>query len=219
MPVICIGPVCIPWTCLPAIAFFFWRFVKPWLPQSVAETIEVWAGKCSDFLAPYLEKIPFLKKKKKEKNGQAPSNGTGTTTNGHGAASGNGVGSSFQPGVVCQISSEEHLDALLQKSTTEGFAVVLDFTAPWCKPCQAIKPRFHALAAERPGHCFAEVDADELDDVTARCEVMGLPTFQVYLAGQRAGSITGGDESKLVSLIEQHLDNGGGLGHQQKKVA
>mmetsp|Transcript_10514 Transcript_10514/g.20280 ORF Transcript_10514/g.20280 Transcript_10514/m.20280 type:complete len:211 (+) Transcript_10514:97-729(+) len=210
MPVICIGPVCIPWTCLPAIAFFFWRFVKPWLPQSVAETIEVWAAKCSDALAPFLEKIPFLKKKKKkEANGQA-------ATNGHGAANGKSDSSGFQPGVVCQISSGEHLDALLQKSAAEGFAVVLDFTAPWCKPCQAIKPRFHALAAERPGHCFAEVDADELDDVSARCEVMGLPTFQVYLNGQRAGSTTGGDESKLVSLIEQHLDTGGG---PEKKIA
>merc|ERR1712048_1188574 len=163
MPLICIGPVCIPWTCIPAIVFFFWRFAKPLLPKDWAAAVERFASKVSDACAPYLEKVPGFRKKPKMA-GKAGSEAA--------------VAATFEPGLVGSIASAEHLDALLQRSKAEGFAVVLDFTAPWCRPCQAIKPRFKALASEYAGHCFAEVNADELDAVTARCEVMGLPTFQ-----------------------------------------
>mmetsp|Transcript_83141 Transcript_83141/g.220609 ORF Transcript_83141/g.220609 Transcript_83141/m.220609 type:complete len:206 (-) Transcript_83141:126-743(-) len=204
MPVICIGPVCIPWTCVPAIVYFLWRFAKPLLPQAWAAAIEQWAAKVCEACAPYLEKVPGFGKKKKQKE-----------ANGH---AGNGAAKeTFEPGEVGHIQSTEHLDALLQRSKAEGFAVVLDFTAPWCKPCQAIKPRFKALAADYRGHVFAEVDADELDGITARCEVMGLPTFQVYLDGERKGSSTGSEEGKLVSLVQKHLGEAGG-GAEAKKA-
>mmetsp|Transcript_105897 Transcript_105897/g.299345 ORF Transcript_105897/g.299345 Transcript_105897/m.299345 type:complete len:201 (-) Transcript_105897:61-663(-) len=188
MALICIGPVCIPWTCIPAIVYFIWRFAKPLLPKAWAAAIEAYAKQASDFCAPYLEKVPGFGKKKKAANG-----------------CNSAVTANFEPGMVLHLTSAEHLDAVLLRSKSEGFAVVLDFTAPWCKPCQAIKPRFQALAAMHARHCFVEVDADELDTVTARYEVMGLPTFQVFVAGEKVGSTTGGDEGKMVALIEKHL--------------
>eukprot|EP00440_Ansanella_granifera_P049134 gb/GFBE01053236.1/.p1 GENE.gb/GFBE01053236.1/~~gb/GFBE01053236.1/.p1 ORF type:complete len:202 (+),score=55.66 gb/GFBE01053236.1/:1-606(+) len=190
MPVICIGPVCIPWTCIPAIIFFLWKFAKPLLPEAWALAIEKYASKLSDFLAPYLEKVPGFKKKKK----------TAAAESG-----GNGVSCDFKGGEVVELASEEQFSALLTRSKQEGFALVLDFTATWCKPCQAIKPRFKAMAAEHPNHCFAMVDADDLDDVLGKCGVMGLPTFQVYNEGEQVGSVTGGEEDKLVKLIGDHL--------------
>mmetsp|Transcript_716 Transcript_716/g.524 ORF Transcript_716/g.524 Transcript_716/m.524 type:complete len:80 (+) Transcript_716:99-338(+) len=71
MPFICIGPVCIPWTCLPAIAFFFWRFIKPCLPASWAAAVEAFCGKYSKKCQPYIDKVYAFfgmdKKKKKKK--------------------------------------------------------------------------------------------------------------------------------------------------------
>mmetsp|Transcript_35113 Transcript_35113/g.111620 ORF Transcript_35113/g.111620 Transcript_35113/m.111620 type:complete len:200 (-) Transcript_35113:81-680(-) len=195
MALICIGPVCIPWTCIPAIVFFIWRFAKPLLPKDWAAAVEKFATQVSEACAPYLEKVPGFRKKKKAANGCSAS-----------------APAAIAPGTVGHVASAEHLDELLGRSRSEGFAVVLDFTAPWCKPCQAIKPRFKALAAQHPGHCFAEVDADELDAVTARCEVLGLPTFQVYVAGERVGSTTGGNEQNMVALVEKHLKSNGGAG-------
>merc|ERR1719203_105199 len=120
-------------------------------------------------------------------------------------SAGDASNAAFEPGVVGNIASLEHLEALLQRSKSEGFGVVLDFTAGWCKPCQAIKPRFKALAGEYPSHSFWEVDADELDDVTARYEVMGLPTFQIFKNGERVAKDKGGDEAKMVKLMQEHL--------------
>mmetsp|Transcript_30871 Transcript_30871/g.86941 ORF Transcript_30871/g.86941 Transcript_30871/m.86941 type:complete len:209 (-) Transcript_30871:136-762(-) len=199
MPVICIGPVCIPWTCIPAIVFFFWRFAKPLLPEAWAAAIERLTAKVCKFCAPYLEKVPGFKKKPKcAAAAQASSCCTNGCTNA-------GAAAVFEHGVVGHVTSSEQLDALLKRSKAENFAIVLDFTASWCKPCQAIKPRFKELASQYSRHVFAEVDADDLDDVVARCEVMGLPTFQVFSGGERVGSATGGDETKMVGLISQHL--------------
>lgn len=190
MPFICIGPVCIPWTCLPPIVFFLWKFIKPVLPKAAADVIEKYAKIVSDFCAPYIAKIPGMGKKKKKEAPAGP------------------VSTSFESGAVVPITSEEHLDAMLAKSKSEGFGIVLDFTASWCKPCQKIKPRFAEMAKEHSKHCFMTVDADDLDDVMTRCGVMGLPTFQVYLGGEQVGTVTGGDESKVVALVTEHLKAG-----------
>ncbi|CAK0847077.1 unnamed protein product, partial [Prorocentrum cordatum] len=162
-----------------------------------AAALEAWGREASDACAPYLEKIPGFGKKKKKKAGEPT------------AAAG------FEPGKVGSVQSKEHLDSLLAESVTAGHAVVLDFTASWCKPCQAMKPRFEALAAQYSSHCFAEVDADEQDDVSAQCEVMGLPTFQVFLAGKRVASITGAGEEKLDALVAEHLGAPGGQGDKK----
>lgn len=192
MPVICIGPVCIPWTCLPPILFFCWKFIKPVLPAAVAESIEAWAKKVWDACAPYVEKIPgFRKKPKAPKSAEEAAAAAASAT--------------VQQGQVAKVTSVEQFDAFLEQSKSQGFAVVVDFTAPWCKPCQAMKPKFEELAREHSKHCFLMVDVDEIDELSGRCEVMGLPTFQVYLGGQRVDAITGSGDEKLVGLINKHL--------------
>lgn len=200
MPVICIGPVCIPWTCVPAIVFFFWRFAKPLLPKDWAAAVEEQAKKASDACAPYLEKIPGCKKRKQ-------------ATNGNGCCA--PATAELTPGKVLYLASEQQLDALLERSRAEGWGLVLDFTASWCKPCQAMKPHFEALASQYTSHCFAVVDVEELDDVSVRCGVMGLPTFQVHLAGKQAGSITGAGEEKLSALLGEHLGSPNGSGDKK----
>lgn len=166
--------------------------MKPLLPESWAAAIEKQATKVSDVCAPYLEKVPGFGKKKKN-TGKAPTE--------------------LKFGEVGEVASQEHFDATLSRSKQEGFAVVIDFTAPWCKPCQAIKPKFKALAAEYASHCFLELNADELDDVSAKCGVMGLPAFKVYKDGNEVGSLTGDNEAKLEKILSDNL----GTSSEQKK--
>ncbi|CAJ1349425.1 unnamed protein product [Effrenium voratum] len=93
------GPVCIPWSVLPAIVFFFWKFVKPLLPEAWAQAIERQAAKLSEILQPYLEKVPGFGKKKKAPAGPADA--------------------SVQFGQVGELNSAEHLDKLLARSQQE----------------------------------------------------------------------------------------------------
>jgi len=195
MPFICIGPVCIPWTCLPAIVFFLWKFVKPCMPEVAAEWCEDKGRKVAKVCQPYIDKIYAAcgmgKKKKVENIGDLSAN--------------------FINGEVLKLSSDAHFDLLLERSKKEGFGIVLDFTATWCKPCKRIKPRFEELAKEHKKHCFVMVDQEECEDTVSRCEVMGLPTFQVWLDGEQSESMSGGDEkaeAKLVSMLHNRLVGG-----------
>eukprot|EP00927_Polykrikos_kofoidii_P059516 TRINITY_DN54666_c0_g1_i1.p1 TRINITY_DN54666_c0_g1~~TRINITY_DN54666_c0_g1_i1.p1 ORF type:complete len:204 (+),score=33.38 TRINITY_DN54666_c0_g1_i1:55-666(+) len=201
MPVICIGPVCIPWSCLPAIVFFFWKFVKPVLPASWAAGVERFGNRVSSVCAPYLEKVPGFGKKPKK---SAPVNRSPDAT--------------FVGGEIVQLGSMEQLDALLARSTAEGFAVILDFTAVWCRPCQTMKPCFQASAADYPTHCFVEVDVDVegLDVVQQRCNVEALPAFHVFRGTECVDFQRGAGEDRLSNLLEKNLGARQATGEKKK---
>ena len=185
MPVICIGPICIPWSVIPAIVFFLWKFAKPLLPVEWAESIEKQMTKFMDYLREL--GVPGFGKKKAAQG----ANGTGNRN--------------VTFGEVSCLASAEQLLELQQRSKQESWSLILDFSAPWCKPCQAIKPRFKELASQYPHDCFLEVNADELEDVTAKYCVMSLPTFQIYRNGEQVASSTGLDSDGLAKLLRDHL--------------
>jgi thiol-disulfide isomerase/thioredoxin len=56
-------------------------------------------------------------------------------------------------------------------------AVLLDFTAPWCPPCQATRPEVERL--KNDGYPIREVDVDEEPEVAKRYRISGIPTFVV----------------------------------------
>jgi len=195
MPFICIGPVCVPWSCLPAIIFFGWTFVKPFLPEAIAKPIEAFGNRILDVIQPYLDKFNIFSKKKKSAAPATP----------EAAAAAAAAAESVRGGSVLKLESAAQLQGLIARSEKEGFGLVLDFTAEWCKPCQALKPVFHDLAGRYPSHIFVEVDADAHDDIVGDMGVMGLPTVEVIAAGIRQGAQTGVAPDKLVELVNKSL--------------
>jgi thioredoxin 1 len=63
--------------------------------------------------------------------------------------------------------------AVGEKSKEE--AVVVAFTAPWCGPCRALKPKLAALADEW-GFTLAVVDASVEPELAALFGVRAVPT-------------------------------------------
>ena len=69
-------------------------------------------------------------------------------------------------------------------------AAIVDFWAPWCKPCEAIAPHLEAIAAER-GLPLVKVDVDAQPGIASRYGVLSLPTVVLFVAGEARETVYG----------------------------
>ena len=67
---------------------------------------------------------------------------------------------------------------------------IVDFWAPWCKPCKAIEPHLEAIAAER-GVRLVRLNIDEHLAVPSRYGVLSLPTVMLFAGGEPRATVVG----------------------------
>ena len=133
-------------------------------------------------------------------------------TNGHPEQS--GIDSEMPPLVdigapygVSKISGINALNAL--RKTSAGRAVVVKFTASWCKPCKDknFTTNLAALVSEwgARGVVFVEVDADEdaaaASSIQTAYSVEALPSFLVFGAAAQPKLLTGTNTNSLRSEL------------------
>jgi thiol-disulfide isomerase/thioredoxin len=114
----------------------------------------------------------------------------------------------FTFGVVNEVWSLDLFQALLAKS---GDSVVLvDFMAPWCRPCVGFAPTLKTLAGQFNDVLFLKVDCDAVPDVATTCSIRAFPTFHTYFRGKLHQSFSGASEPKVreaLSTVMVHADD------------
>lgn len=71
-------------------------------------------------------------------------------------------------------------------------AVIVDFWAPWCKPCEAIEPHLEGIAAEWAGRVrLVRVNVDKEAGVASRYGVLSLPTVILFAGGEPKATVYG----------------------------
>jgi thioredoxin 1 len=70
--------------------------------------------------------------------------------------------------------------------------VVVEFTAPWCRPCRAIEPYLEELERRHEGRLrVARLDIEANLGVPGRYGVLSLPTVMVFTGGEPGETIHG----------------------------
>jgi thioredoxin 1 len=80
------------------------------------------------------------------------------------------------------------LDTSTFDDAIAGGPLLVDFWAPWCRPCKALEPVLAELSSAVP---VARVNIDEHPTLGARYDVLSIPTVILFAGGERISSIVG----------------------------
>jgi thioredoxin 1 len=66
--------------------------------------------------------------------------------------------------------------------------IVIDFWAPWCRPCLALEPVLEQITGRVP---VARLNIDDYPEIASRYEVLSIPTVMLFARGEARGRVVG----------------------------
>ena len=79
-----------------------------------------------------------------------------------------------------------------QKVLKSKTPVLVDFWAPWCRPCLMAAPVLEELAKEYAGRItFAKLDVDQNARTAAQYNIMAIPNLIIFKEGRPVSQIVG----------------------------
>ena len=85
-------------------------------------------------------------------------------------------------------------------------AVICEFYATWCQPCQALKSVYEKMTKAYAGKAhYLRVDVDQVNELTIEYDIEKLPTFIVMKGGKKVDRSEGPNKKALEALIKKHI--------------
>lgn len=107
---------------------------------------------------------------------------------------------------AADVGSRDFEREVLQASN--AVPVLVDFWAPWCAPCRALKPVLEKLAGEYGGRFkLVKVNSDESQDIAAAFGVRSIPDVMAFRGGKPVAHFLGAQpESQVRAFIDKLLE-------------
>ncbi|MBO6212408.1 thioredoxin 1 [Algoriella xinjiangensis] len=85
--------------------------------------------------------------------------------------------------------------------------VLLDFFATWCGPCQMMGPILQQVKEELGDDVkILKVDIDKYQDLAAKYQVQGVPTFAIFKNSQLLWKESGArPKEQLVEVVKKYI--------------
>ncbi|KAL9940187.1 hypothetical protein V8E36_000892 [Tilletia maclaganii] len=94
-----------------------------------------------------------------------------------------------------------------QAALKDNKVVLVDYWATWCGPCRMISPIFEKLSEQYGDKVkFFKVDVDEADDVGREVGIKAMPTFHLFVDGEKAGDVVGANPAAVEKLVRTAVD-------------
>lgn len=85
--------------------------------------------------------------------------------------------------------TDSNFDQMVLQAETP---VLVDFWAPWCRPCQMIAPVLDELAGEYDGKLsIVRMDVDQNPKAATKYSVMSIPTLLIFKQGKPISHMVG----------------------------
>lgn len=86
---------------------------------------------------------------------------------------------------------KEYEGQKLEDLTSGGNALLVQYYAEWCGPCQMLKPVLEQIAKEMHDVQFVRVDIDQYRDLAVSEGVQSIPTVVLYKDGKEVAREAG----------------------------
>ena len=101
---------------------------------------------------------------------------------------------------ITEVNESDFDQTVLQAKTP----VVVDFWAPWCRPCLMVSPVLEELAKEYGDKItFVKVNVDQSPIIASRYGIMSIPSMFIFKDGKPVSNMVG---FKPKPELKQNLD-------------
>ena len=68
----------------------------------------------------------------------------------------------------------------LQDTIANNDIVIIDFWAPWCRPCKSFAPIYDAVSEKHDDIVFAKVNTEHEQELAASFQIRSIPTLMIF---------------------------------------